>query len=355
MKKLLVPLFAIISIILIYLGVHIVPISGALTSLTPKLVDQCNRLDIFPGTEDIAIDHQNNIAFVAAGERRSWYNNPHQTGPAQGGIYAFDINNPQTLQKISPPEFTDFLPHGISLWQGPNGERRLFVINHPSSGEEVVEIFSIANDHKLTHLRSVSFDAMHSPNDVVAVGPNQFYATNDRGFDGGIAGLLELYFVLPFSSIVYFDGENGQHVQKQMYYANGINQSPDGNTLYVAEFLKRRISVFTRNKTDGSLKRQQKIPLNTGPDNIDVDANGDLWVAGHSKGFAFQAHAKDAAKIAPSHVIKITPPNFNREDVFIDTKGIINGSSVGAAHIGESGGKLLVGAVFDGHIMICPL
>ena len=59
-------------------------------------------------------------------------------------------------------------------------------------------------DGALTHLESVSFAEMHSPNDVVAVGPRQFYATNDRRHEQGIIAQLEAYLALPLTNVVYF-------------------------------------------------------------------------------------------------------------------------------------------------------
>jgi len=203
----------------------------------------------------------------------------------------------------------------------------------------------------LSHLESVSFEEMYSPNDVVAVGPRQFYATNDRRYDQGFMANVEMYFALPLTSIVYFDGEVGQTIQNRLVYANGINQSPDGETIYVSEVLKRRVSVFHRDVRTNDLSSIKEINLNTAPDNIDVDPSGMLWIGGHPQVLKFESHAKDASEISPSHVIKVDPKTGEYEDVFVSLDGEINASSVGAAY----NGKLLVGAVFDQHIMVCPL
>ncbi len=330
---------------------HSIPSSGVLADLEPKLVDQCRRIDVAPGTEDIAIDLELNLAFISAADRRAWYNETEnaRTSP-KNGIYTLALDGSDTVTRVLP-EIENFLPHGISLWTGENGDKRLFVINHPSNGGEIVEIFSVGDGGALTHLESVSFTAMHSPNDVVAVGPRQFYASNDRGYEEGLMATLESYMALPFSSLVYFDGDDGRIIQKGMTYANGINQSHDGKTLYVAEVLKRRIAVFDRDIATGALTWRTTFKANTAPDNIDVAADGALWIGGHSKIFDFLAHAKDASNIAPSHVVRIDPATGAFEDIFISLDGEINGSSVGAA----SEDTLIVGAVFDGHVMVCPL
>lgn len=334
----------------IYMLSNLVPASGALKKLEPLLVSQCQRVDVAPGTEDVTIDPELNLAFISAADRRAWFGGGTGQIAPSNGVYAMDLST-RAVRKVSNDAPADFLPHGISLWRGENGEKRLFVINHPSTGEEIVEIFDVGADGTLDHVEGVSFPEMHSPNDVHAVGPRAFYATNDRGYEGGIMGQIEAYLALPFASLVYFDGEKGGFAAKGLVYANGVNQSPDGSKLYVSEFLKRRVAVYERDAASGAVRKAGVFKVETGPDNIEVGADGALYIGGHTRVFEFLAHARDASKNAPSHVVKIDPATGASSDVFIATAGEINGSSVGAA--GE--GVLIVGAVFDGHVMVCPL
>jgi arylesterase/paraoxonase len=330
---------------------HVVPASGAFTDLDTKLVDQCRHVDIAPGTEDVTIDPEMNLAFISAADRRGWYNNSGAEGVNPlNGIYAMSMDGKDSVRRVSPA-MENFLPHGVSLWRGENGEKRLFVINHPPTGEEFVEIFDVGPAGDLTHIETVSFPAMHSPNDLVAVGPRQFYATNDKRFEKGPLSLLESYLALPVTDVVYYDGETGISIFGGLTYANGINKSADGATIYVAELLKRRIGVFDRNLETGALKRVKNLRIHTAPDNIEVSRDGALWIAGHSKIFDFVEHAKNPDAIAPSHVIRLNPRNGLTSDVLVSVNGEINGASVGAVW----DNTLVVGAVFDGHVMVCPM
>lgn len=47
---------------------------------------------------------------------------------------------------------------------------------------------------------------MHSPNDVIPVGPKAFYATNDHGGTSKWGRFLEEYLQLPRSFVLYYDG-----------------------------------------------------------------------------------------------------------------------------------------------------
>lgn len=350
MHRALIGIGTVLAAFVAYLLWTILPVSGVFADLRPQLVDQCDRIAVAPGTEDVTIDHDSDLAFISAADRRAWFNETGENGAAAtNGIYVMDVKSPHSVRRVSP-DMPDFLPHGISLWRGSGGEKRLFVVNHRTDGE-FVEIFDVGQEGALTHLESVSFDAMTSPNDVLAVGPRRFYVTNDRGYEKGLLSVLEAYLALPFASLAYFDGSEGHIVRKGLVYANGINQSPDGRTIYVAEFLKRRISVFDRNAETGALEPVKKIKVRTGPDNIEVAKDGALWVAGHSRVFDFLKHAKDPKAIAPSHVVRINPRTGENKDLFIDTTGAINASSVGAVW----DKTLIVGAVFDDHVMVCPM
>lgn len=346
MKK---PIFIVIAILLSIIVIKfltaVIPASGVFHELESTLVESCRSINIFSGTEDVAINSRTGLVFISASERRSTSNDD--------GIFAFDLNQTTDpkVWKVSSDELANFHPHGISLWHGEEGQTRLFVINHRTTGENVVEIFDVAVDGILKHLESISFDAMDSPNDLVAVGARQFYASNDHGYLSGIMMMLEQYFALPFASAVYFDGNEGRIIKSGLVAANGINQSADGKTIYISEALKQRISVFDRNIETGELTKVKHIDINTVPDNIDVDENGYLWIAGHSKIFEFVAHAADRTENAPSHVIKVDPVTGELEDMFISLNGEINAASVGAMH----NNTLVVGAVFDGHVMVCPL
>lgn len=326
---------------------NMIPASGVFAGLEPKLVDQCRRVEVFPGTEDVTIDEDAGIAFVSADDRRA----TAAGQPVQGGIYALRLDGSDRVSKVSPDSFGEFHPHGISLWRGEDGRKRLFVINHTIAEGHKVEIFDVGFGGALLHVETVAFDDMRSPNDLLGVGPRSFYVTNDRGFTGGIMETVEAYLALPASSLAYYDGQSGSIAAKGLTYANGVNMSADGRAVYVSELLRRRVTVYSRNTETGALSLLRHYPVNTGPDNIEVSSDGAIWVSGHSKIFDFVKHVEEASAIAPSHVIRVNPATGETEDMLIDTSGILNGSSVGAA----TSDTLVVGAVFDGHVLVCPL
>jgi arylesterase/paraoxonase len=349
MKKILFLLAGIMSLVSIYIGVNITRASGTFVTTIPTDNAMCKPVDVFPGTEDVTIAPSTGMVFVSAADRRV----PEGETPAQGGIYAFPIDNPDRIRKVSMDGPADFQPHGISLWSGDRGDgtmiTRLFVINHATTGENHIELFDVADDGALTYFESIQFQDLTSPNDILAVGPSSFYATIDRKYKDGLMRSLEAYLALPLASVVYFDGFESFTAVEGLKYANGINMSADGNTVYIAEVLRREIGVYTRTPANGALKFVKSIELDTGPDNIEMDADGNLYVAGHPYIFDFLKHASDETAISPSQVLKINPNSGRVDTVFMDDKGLINAASAGAPY----GDKLVIGAVFDGHVVVC--
>jgi arylesterase/paraoxonase len=342
--------------ILIILGVFIVaalarmawviiPASGMMAELQPVSPGQCEALTIAPGTEDVTIDPLTSLAYVSTDDRR--------TGQ-RGGIYTFDIHDTSTLRLVSGDAPADFHPHGISLYTGSDGRQRLFAINHiagfdEEGGRNTVEIFDIEPDGMLRHAETVSYDALSSPNDVLAVGPRRFYATNDRAYAHGLMSSLEAYFALPLASVSYFDGESGRIVAGGISYANGINISADGSEVYVSELLARKIRIYRRDALTGALAQTGAWPVPTAPDNIEVDERGDLWTGGHPRVFDFVAHAADPAATAPAHAVRLNPATGETETVLLVLDGTLNASSVAAVRDGVLSG----GAVFGDQVLVC--
>lgn len=74
---------------------------------------------------------------------------------------------------------------------------------------------------------SSSLFIFFSVNDIVAVGPDSFYATNDHYFFDHILMFLEMLLGLTWSNVVYYSPKEVKEVASGFYSANGINISPD--------------------------------------------------------------------------------------------------------------------------------
>ncbi len=321
--------------------------AGQFRTITSHCDCSCEKIPGLPGPEDITIDAAGGIAFISSDDRRAAL----AGSPVQGAIYGLDLKAETGKAVILTTEFKQaFHPHGISLYKGAAGETLLFVINHRPDGN-FVEIFEYRN-RKLSHRESISHPLMFSPNDLVAVGPRSFYASNDHGNRSKWGRMLEEYLQLARSYVVYYDGSSMRIAAEGFKYANGINVDRDGKRLYLASTIGRSLHVYSRDIPTGKLTKESDIGLNTGADNIELDEGGNLYITCHPKILAFSAHAKDRAKLSPSQVLKISfsaADQYTIKEIYLNDGTEISGSSVAAPF---SGG-FLVGQVFEDHILLC--
>jgi arylesterase/paraoxonase len=343
--KIVIPLFLLLAIA--WRIIDTVRHAGEFKTIKPRFSGQCEKISGAVGAEDITIHPQSGVAFISSNDRRALLAG-EQTA---GAIYAYDLKSETPALKNLTQDFAEpFHPHGISLYLGENSEASLFVVNHRPDGE-FIEIFDY-QDSILVHRESIRGELMTSPNDVVAVGARRFYVTNDHGNVSALGRTVEEYLQLERSYVLYYDGSDFQKVAEDIAYANGINVSHDGETIYVAACVGLKINVYARDATSGALKFKKEFPLGTGVDNIELDAEGNLWAAAHPQLLTFTRHAKDASKLSPSEILKIsfiTNGDYKIEQIYLNDGEEISGSSVGAVF----GKKLLIGSVFEKHFLVC--
>ncbi|XP_069128993.1 serum paraoxonase/arylesterase 1-like isoform X2 [Argopecten irradians] len=157
----------------------------------------------------------------------------------QGRILLLDMNelSPTVREaKIigAKLDMATFSPHGISTWTNPDtGEITLMVINHVQ--EERVEVFRYRSGSKsLVHLKSITSPLWGSINDLAMVGEDSFYVTQILHSSRPLLRKLEHRLMLSLGEVMFYDGASVRSVASGLHVPNGINKSPDGKVLYVA-------------------------------------------------------------------------------------------------------------------------
>jgi arylesterase/paraoxonase len=335
---------------------------GSFLEIQSDVSASCTTVRGVWGAEDIAIDRETGWVFVSSHERRAEMSLGNETGYTRGNIYAYAPDRPAFgYIDLTPPGDdasapADFRPHGLSLHVGTEGTRTLMVVNHLESGENTIEIFSISglaggreSLPALTHDKSVGGGALISPNDVVALDAERFYATNDHGSRIGLLATAEDYLRLNIANVVYFDGAAFSTALEGLTYANGINVNAAGDEIYVSETTDHRVAAYSIEGPGGALLLKKQWVLDFGVDNIDVADDGALWIGGHPKMLDFVAHARNGRVLSPGQVSWIDPQN-DKVTNYLKTDGNeISGLSVAAT----SGGKVIMGQVFDDGLLIC--
>ncbi|WP_339856738.1 strictosidine synthase family protein [Pseudohongiella acticola] len=361
MRGLLLVIGAMCALLVAYV-MYLANDAGEFRTLADQHPDQCRRITGMPGSEDITLHPESRFAYISSDDRRGVING----NPTPGAIFRYDLSSASTTPlNLTPNADLQFRPHGISLFVGDDGRETLFVVNHPGEslfgapeGENnealhTIEVFDVV-DNALMHRQTHASEWLISPNDVVGVDHDRFYVTNDHGAGPGLMRQLEDYLRLPWANVVYFDGDVFKEVGDGLSFANGINMSPDGTQLYVAEVSRNLVRIYQRNPGSGSLSLQQTIDVGFGADNIEIDpATGDLWIGGHPRLLTFLRHAADGSVDSPSQVVRIRQvgAGYQITTEYMDSGELISGASVGAS----DGRRLLIGSVFEDHIMDCSL
>ncbi len=350
--KIVKVILGILLALLLYVVVGILVPAGMFKTIAPHFDGTVTKLQLpIAGPEDITIDQQSGLAFISVDDRRS---NMANTNSVNGAILVMNLSDSVPTLKNITPDLKDFHPHGISLWKEPDGRMFLFAITHGHNrNKQAVERFEWRND-SLIYLESIVDPAlMTSPNDVTAVGERSFYVTNDHGYsNAGLGRTLEDYLQRSISFVNYFDGSNFITVATDIAYANGINHSADLLKIFVASCTGRKVLIYDRNPGNGDLTLNEKIDVNTGVDNIELDTDGSLWIGAHPQLLKFAGHAKDSKKHSPSQVIKLSKDESGKylmQEIFLNEGTSYSGSSVGAVYKN----KILIGSVFENSMLIC--
>ncbi len=316
--------------------------SAVNADIDERFAGTCEAVPLPGSAEDIQIDRDHGYAYLSVLDR---------LGVAQGNdidpgmVMRLDLNR-ETLAAVPALEGGPELhPHGLSIYSDPNGNRTLFVINHPAdraNGAEAIERFTetAVGSGLYRHAESFASPLITRANDMVATGPRQFYVAQDVDRTSGES----------LTALVYFDGDDYSVVANDIASGGGINVSGDLSTLYIAETGGKRIRV-AQLESDGTIASASTIALQTSPDNIDVAADGSLWVGAHSNVVALAMHFI-AGVNAPSQVLRITADGEPAvEEIYLNAGEQISAGSGGATF----GNKLLIGSITARKVLVCEM
>lgn len=289
-----------------------------------------------PGIEDLDYDPVSGIVFLSSHNRRE--------RNSTGAVFAFDPRSGHVRNLTAHLDLPEFRPHGISFLH-INGKRYLFVISHRDT-KDVVMKFSFSND-SLRLENSYSSTDFSSPNDLLAVGEDAFFLTNDHGTVKGWRKVVSDYLRLPVGNVVYYDGTRSGVVLKRIAYPNGIALYKD--RIYVASTLGNYIGIYTPVSANYQLEKEKTVKVPDAPDNLMVYGDR-IYYASHPQLLAFTAHVRDATRFSPSSVYYLE--NDKPHLVFMDSGNRLSGAST-ALPVPDSTGKpdLYIGSVFEARIL----
>ena len=282
----------------------------------------------------------------------------------KGRVFLFDFAKPTTAREVNidwrgqKDKFEKWNPHGMDAIKTGSSEYIVFVVNH--APHEAVERFHFdVTSLTLTHLESVTSDAMHLMNSVVAVNERSFFFSNSNYFRSWNFLLnLESFIDVGSGSIGSYNGSSrvATIVHRGLSLVNGLALSPNKNKLYVMAIARKTVLTFAVHSMT-NITIENKFFLETIGDNIQVDADDNsLWIGAHPVPIKMLSHLKDPTRVSPSQVLNIKvdgkghPRSNAITEVFMDDGELISASAVALRH--KKG--LLIGSVAH-KLVFCQL
>ncbi len=259
------------------------------------------------GTEDFDFDPVGSRLLVSAQERRK----SHESGGErpEGAIWAVPVSpdGPGVPYAMTLVRDTGrkLHPVGISLVQDGGGQF-LFVVNRDDKkGYRAIEVFRVDGDRLELQGEPLVSEHLTSPNDVLAVSRGECYVSNDSGSRKAWLAAAEKILRIPRGNVVHHGPEGWSVAAPSVLFANGLALSRNGDRLFVAAFLEKRIRVYSR-RPDGSLDPGfRTIDLPSYPDNLLWEAEGRLVVACARNSLALARHISSPSKPSPSDVFRL--------------------------------------------------
>ncbi|MDF1731737.1 MAG: hypothetical protein P1U49_09565 [Minwuia sp.] len=343
---------------------------------------------VLRGIEDLAWHAPSKRILLSAHDR--WADEDADE-PVANGIYA--ISFPRLKREfievsrpidLPVPNLTELFqedqvlhPHGFTLWEpelpkaGFLDQRigkqtgRLMVINHREMGTArrddgtagtSIEVFFVAPNGALDHEGTYSHPDICAANDLDALDENTAIVSLDRGACGGISAFFELLLGQKRSKIAMVDltrADAPEILDDRMAFANGVHiDRGEKPTVYVAETQADRIRAYEL--IDGRLKRPARsIPVPGGPDNLDMDMDGNLLTAVHpdTMDLYFYMRKWPFFSSAPTRLISLDPDKPDSCTLLHDDP---DGDPVsGATGVLRIDGMLIAGSVTDDGLLLC--
>jgi arylesterase/paraoxonase len=245
LKRILIGIFIVLALLILFV-IKTLYNAGQFRSIDPHFSGRCTPVKL-ACPEDIDIDPSSGIAFISSSDRRA----AMRGEKTQGAIYGYSLKSEKPELVNLTREFPrDLHPHGINLYSTDRGEKFLFVINmgqdahfHDTTEGSTIEIFEYRHG-RLQHRETITGELIKTPNDILGVGPRQFYVTNDHGATTPLGKKAEAYLQLAISNIVYYDGSSFKLVAEDLAYANGLALSGDGDTLFATATVGKMMRIW---------------------------------------------------------------------------------------------------------------
>lgn len=317
--------------------------AGSFKEIQSIPLKNCLTIPSIIGPEDMAAIPGTPLVLISSEAREE------EKRTKAGDLYLYNTEKKQlvNLDKINFPK--DFYPHGIDVIQ--KGQLSLiYVINQYDMTNTRIDVFQFNPSlNQIMFLKSIENQSLTAANDLAMIAEDQFYYTRD--FHTKIPWKVTLlqYLRIPTGSVWLYDKGEFISLVSPLMYANGIAYHKKTNTLYLSEMMKKTIHSYAIQKN--KLVHKASIKVSDAIDNITF-YNNEIIAAGHPKLLALKNMRAERSDKSPSVVMRV-----NEELTSYDILYENNGQEIAATSVALrlSDSEILMGSVFDDHLLHCSL
>lgn len=390
-------------------AVHVLQATNYGFKFTPEQLTEYNKLKncssryklplpftstFFAPTEDIEVDLESDLAFLSIVDVQvRAIQTPKRL---YGSILTFLVGSDMHHVPVRRGDTTTdrgaeipvhhFNPLGISIlrYQGfsPKSGVWLFAVLYDDQGQPSVSTMEHSFPHQQAHTLLYQHNYKHAlisnPNDVAAISPHEFYVTNSNtgpGVGTPLASLLDIVGIHT-GNLVYCNilKKSCKKVLDGLAYANSVYLNHDHTKVYVSETFGKTLRIYKRDIITSELLLEDSIELGAYLDNINVDPNNNIWVAGTMDGMATMKGIQDPTrefKGAPGIVFRLVPkthqpdeqapkwnqPQYKSTNFWVEIVYADNGSTISPISVAAPTrlGQVLLGGLVADDIYLCDV
>ncbi|KAF9906393.1 Serum paraoxonase/arylesterase 2 [Linnemannia zychae] len=330
--------------------------------------------EIVPGgleaCEDIHLHRASGLAFMTCGNaetRKDWFppvsklNASANEVAFQDTFVIYDVPSGkyQEMELQGFPAGTDRVFHGLGIWDRSPTELTIFAVNHRRGGSVIEVLEYKIGDKVVQYKETIRHELIHTPNDILAMGPRSFYVSNDHKYKSGTNREFEELLRRPLSNVIFHSPEGTHIAYENVVSANGITSNTDRSLIYLSGCHGAGVHVL-RPTADNKLVEEDYIKLDFYNDNPSYEPESDsVFVTGHVKPLTLTLglKKKGVQLDGPSRIVKISrdEDGWHKVETVLEDDGTLISTGTVAA-VDRQRGVMLVGTAFSNRGLVrCPI
>jgi hypothetical protein len=288
------------------------------------------------GAGALAYEAKSKTLFIAAYDQR----NP----ASNGALYALADGSSRPVRLAGTPR--DFHPTALSVGYNVGGAPVLAVVDRKADDRVAIETYGVNVDAKGVQLQqqsTIQSGLARRGQGVAALGNDRFFLTANP-MSSALMDWADRWLVLGRAYLLFYNGSLFRQAVSGISDPSAVAVSADGRHVYVASRAERRLIAFGREPFTGTLTELDSISLPLRPEQIGIDVNNVLWVAGPAR----LPQLSGASRVVRVFLGVDGVPQ-SQETVYV------GGGIIAASGVAKAENRLFIGSFHDEKMLSCEL